>query len=416
LPKVKELEIDEIYIIETDPDKEIFEVFELKHLTNLKISCSRNLEFLAKLVPSSLKVLQLIAANNVHEEILEKQKHLEELSLNYCEISDFKFDPENCQIKTLKVRSLSNEVFKSLSNLLKAQKSVTEFEFGIYEEGQSIDYNYTDLLTHLLGLETLKKVTFTCELEEETLQASSSLKVCNPAVDTLIIQKPPTGADFKMFPKFFPNVTNLKIFWALNSEDYIVSEMFESRIELDLIPINSMKQIRKFEIDFMTEEMFDQLKLDQLQEFHMSWDLDSDLWDEVWDEDLWQMVNWNWRTFINNHSQLKILHIPKCKVNVEQLQFALENLPLLKSLELTVKGYNYEDTSGILEELFDEDFVKQYKTKQALKAAHLIGENYDRLEHFELNFANRFYNIKTIIQDCLEKYFPGVKFNKSIFK
>jgi hypothetical protein len=69
LPKVKELEIDEIYIIETDPDKEIFEVFELKHLTNLKISCSRNLEFLAKLVPSSLKILQLIAANNVHEEI-----------------------------------------------------------------------------------------------------------------------------------------------------------------------------------------------------------------------------------------------------------------------------------------------------------------------------------------------------------
>jgi hypothetical protein len=89
---------------------------------------------------------------------------------------------------------------------------------------------------------------------------------------------------------------------------------------------------------------------------------------------------------------------------------------LLKSLEVTVKGDNYEDTSDILEELFDEDFVQQYKKKQAEKAAQLIGENYDRLEHLKLNFANRFYNIKTIIQDFLEKYFPGVKFNKSIFK
>jgi hypothetical protein len=133
----------------------------------------------------------------------------------------------------------------------------------------------------------------------------------------------------------------------------------------------------------MTEEMFEQLKLDQLQELHMSWNLDTDFFNEVWDEDLLQMVNWNWRTFVNNHSQLKILYIPYCKVNVEQLQFALENMPLLKSLELTVKGDNCEEMPD-LDGLFDEDFVKQYKKKQALKAAQLIGENYDRLEHLKL--------------------------------
>jgi hypothetical protein len=166
-------------------------------------------------------------------------------------------------------------------------------------------------------------------------------------------------------------------------------------------------------MDYMSERMFEQLKLDQLQKLQMRWH--SDFWLEVWDEDLLQMVNWNWRTFINNHSQLKILHIPNCKVNVEQLQFALENLPLLKSLEVAVKGDNYQDTSGILEELFDEDFVKQYKKKQALKAAQLIGENYDRLEHFELCFENGYYDIDVIIRDYLKKHFPDVKLYKEKF-
>jgi hypothetical protein len=196
-------------------------------------------------------------------------------------------------------------------------------------------------------------VTIDCEFEEDTLRVLSNLKVCNPAVDTLVIVKPLLDADLKIFPKFFPNVTDLEITWFSNSdEDHVGWDFFDYSFEMELSPINSMKQVRKFEIDYMTEEMFDQLKLDQLQELHMSWNLDTDFLNEVWDEDLLQMVNWNWRTFINNHSQLKILYFPYCKVNVEQLQFALENMPLLKSLELTVKGYNCEEMPD-LDDLFD---------------------------------------------------------------
>jgi hypothetical protein len=156
--------------------------------------------------------------------------------------------------------------------------------------------------------------------------------------------------------------------------------------------------------------MFDQLKLDQLQELHIT--EESDFCREVWDQDLLQMVNWNWRTFINNHSQLKFLHILDCHLNVEQLQFALENLPLLKSLEVTVKGENYERFPDKLEELFNNKFVARYKKKQALKTAQLIGENYDRLKHLELNFANYYYDVEAIIQGYLGKHFPAVKFNK----
>jgi hypothetical protein len=411
LPKIKELEIKEICIRETDADEKNFKEFELKHLTKLKVFRSTHLGFFFKFVPSSLKVLQLIEIDKVHEEILEKQKHLEELSLIYCKIDDLKFDPENCHIKTLKVRALSNEILKNLSNFLKVQKSVTDFEFGIYEEVQSIAFNYTELLMHLLGLKSLKKVLFSCELKQETLQALYSLKVCNPAVDTLTIVQPPREADLKMLPKLFPNVADLEITWFSEfDENGFYWEFFDHRFTLDLQSINSMKQIRKFEIDYMTEEMFDQLKLDQLQELHIT--EESDFCREVWDQDLLQMVNWNWRTFISNHSQLKILHIPECNLNVEQLQFALENLPLLKSLEVTVKGENYERFPDKLEELFNNKFVARYKKKQALKMAQLIGENYDRLKHLELNFANYYYDVEAIIQGYLGKHFPAVKFNK----
>jgi hypothetical protein len=37
---------------------------------------------------------------------------------------------------------------------------------------------------------------------------------------------------------------------------------------MDLSPINSMKQIRKLEIDYMTDDMVTQLQLKEMREFH----------------------------------------------------------------------------------------------------------------------------------------------------
>jgi hypothetical protein len=263
-----------------------------------------------------------------------------------------------------------------------------------------------------LNLKTLKKVTVASEYEEDTLAVLASLKICNPAVDTLTIMKAPSGADLKSLPKFFPNVTNLKISWSYNEDDYVRKEFdFVFDFEIDFESINSMKQIRKFEIDYLKEEMFSQLKLNQLQELYMTEE-------SYFDEDAWflqnelQTINAGWRTFINNHSQLKTLHLPQCKLNVEQVNITLENLPLLKNLELGVKAFNFGFATD-LTKLSDEEYLAQYKKEQTERAAQLIGKNYDRLEHLHLNFDFwRVREVRDIILNHLEKYHSGVELYK----
>jgi hypothetical protein len=93
-------------------------------------------------------------------------------------------------------------------------------------------------------------------------------------------------------------------------------------------------------------------------------------------------------------------------VSVEQFVITLENLQLLKSLELTVYGcefiyLHYEDR---------EEYSEEYKKDQAEEAAKLIGENYDQLQHLKLVFEDDL--IRTTILNKLEEHYPGVKLNK----
>jgi hypothetical protein len=406
LPKVSELKIKDVEF-SADPDQN-FKDFELTHLKKLEISQSTGPGFLVTLVPASLKILRynyLYDDERWDPEVLEKQEHLEELGLIGCEIHDFNFDPENCHVQKLEICCLefSNaSAFEKFSEFMKIQESVKELEFGIDEK--SSNHNYAGILTHLFNLKTLKKVTIDCEFEQDTLTALSSLKVCNPSVDTLIILKPLSGADLKSISKFFPSVIYLKITWKYDEDDYVDSEFF-IYFEMDLSPINSMKQIRKLEIDYMDVEMIAQLELSQLQELHVS--RFSDFVVQAWNSIELRTVNLMWRTFTKNHSQLKILHIPKCYICVEQLQITLEYLRLLESLEVTVRGFNY----GFLRYFpwfFDDEFLDRYKKERTEKAAHLIGDNYDRLEHLKLDFAYGGNHIKTVMTNYLKNYHPGV--------
>jgi hypothetical protein len=52
----------------------------------------------------------------------------------------------------------------------------------------------------------------------------------------------------------------------------------------------------------------------------------------------------------------------------------------------------------------------EYKKDQTEKAAQLIGENYDRLEHLKLDFKGDL--ISTLILNCLKENYPGVKLSK----
>jgi hypothetical protein len=396
------LEINEIFIGEFDSDEESETLaFELKQLTKLKITNLTNLNSLRSFitfVPTSLKILKFFyIVWKDEQELLGKQKYLRELSLKSCTIKDFEFDPENCHIEKLVIKNFyfpNYKAFEMFSRFMKIQQSVTELDFFISKEEMMWDRDYVGILTHLLNLKTLKK--FSIGYDYQKLTIFPHLKVCNPAVETLIIKDPPyEGTDLTLLPKFFPNVTNLKITWPDADVHTLPGRFF-----VDLQPINSMKKIKKLDIYYMTGEMLTQLELKEMREFHMSELL---LVDDVLatDELLWIDCLANWKTFTANHSQLEVLHMPECYMCVEFLQITLENLPLLKSLDIAVYGFILDNS---------EISADEYKKEQAEKVARLIGEKYDRFEHFKLDFEDDF--IRTIVLNYLEEHYPDVKLNK----
>jgi hypothetical protein len=405
LPRIEELEMKDAFL--PNDDEEIGDC-ELKHLTKLEISGSTDLEAFATIVPSSLKIFKFVSKNEDYwnAEVLGKQKQLEELSLIGCDIKDFKYDSENCHIEKLEIRflELSNgSAFEKFSEFMKIQESVTELEL-LFSGQQLKDHDYAGVLTHLLGLKTLKKVTIDYRQAEIT-SILLRLKVCNPSVDTLIIKKPPSDTNLKSISKFFPNVTDLKVTWKDHENDFINWNFFEI-FEMDLQPINSMKQIRKFEIDYVSEVMISRIELNQLQEFRVS--RCTNFVGFVRNITHLEFVNLNWKAFIDQNSQLEYLRMPMCFIGVEQLQIALENLPSLKSLEVRLSGCNFGFATDFAK-LSDEEFKEQYKKEQAERAAQLIGENYDRLEHLKLDLCWDTSELETIMSNYLKKRYPGVK-------
>jgi hypothetical protein len=90
---------------------------------------------------------------------------------------------------------------------------------------------------------------------------------------------------------------------------------------------------------------------------------------------------------------------------MELLQIALEKLRFLKSLRVRMNGCNYSlvkyQPSYNIEEN-DEIYIKE----QAEKTAKLIGENYERFEHFLLALGPRCWKVLS----HREKYYPKVEY------
>jgi hypothetical protein len=356
--------------------------FKLTNLVKLELHGHKNLEFLKALLPASLKILKMGKFFDQNHSfwdtvILEKQTCLEELSLVNLQLNFSGFDPKNCNIKKLKVRELSfrdQSSYNKFSDFLKIQESLVDLEFHVNER-ESKSRNYVGVVTHLLSLKTLKKLDINWSVIFAML---SKTNFCNPSVATLTIKNLPSGD--KGLPKIFPSVTHLKI--------------HSSNIFLHLWPINSMTKIRKLEIDYMSELILVELELKEMRELIISRS-----------DPLIHLASW--RTFFKVNCQLETFHMPRCVMPIEYLLVTLENLPLLRSLELTVDGFMaIEVPAGLCR----VEFLARYKKEQVEKTAKLIGENYDSFEHLKLIFCAAWVN--RIVLEFLEKYYPDVKLQK----
>jgi hypothetical protein len=174
-----------------------------------------------------------------------------------------------------------------------------------------------------------------------------------------------------------------------------------------------MKKIRKFEMDFVSEEMISQLELKELVMLRISkdfrlMDFEGEDFEEHGEFLIDQLANW--KTFIKNNCQLKALHMPDCKLSIEHLQILLENLPLLRYLKVKVDHYNYGfAVAADHHESSREEYWAKYEVEQAEKAAKLIGEKYDNFRRLVLKCWS---NAGKNLTECLELHQPKVKISK----
>jgi hypothetical protein len=367
------------------------------------------------IIPSSLTTLLFIG--EAVAEILARQQRLISLSFFYLQINSFNYNPSNCHIKNLLIRDVVfpiKSVFQKFGEFMKIQKSLVDLDLRICERELRNNNDYTDILTHLLSLKSLKKLLIGCG--NLIFTPLSKISVCNPAVQNLTIIDPPNGADLQKLANFFPNVTDLQIGWENNID------IDTDNVAINLKPINSMKKIRSLSIDYLTEEMFAQLDLKQMMEFRMDWFgsnpfiiySDYAFLDEEFDVDVALPIeilegrSTNWRTFINNNCQLEILHMPEARIPMELLQITLENLPLLKNLSMMVDDCNFSLAHYNPSEYTFDEYLEIYVKEQAVKTAKLIGENYDRFEHLHLVLHDRGEHV---VKHLVENY-PKVKVEK----
>jgi hypothetical protein len=385
-------------------------------LTRLKVRSNLDLGNFYKLIPnSSMSKLEFYGGENriggsTIAEILSNQKNLEILILYDHDFNVFEYHPSNCHIKLLQISDLTFPVksgFEKFSDFIKIQQSVTNLLIKVSEDEMKRN-DYMEMLTHLLSSNPLYRLFIQCKLSNKFITKFSKINICNPTLKNLIIADP-SPEDLKILPTLFPNVTDLTIH---REEDELDPDDFY----MDLKSINSMKKLKKFEMDYLTEEMFAELELNELQEFRMTEDASpfteySGFWNEfsneLVDNEILEDRSTNWRTFVNNNRQLVILDMSESTFPVELLQITLENLPLLKRLRGGVSGFNFSSAKYRPEYTF-EDYLKLYIKKQAKKTAKLIGENYDRLEHFLLILYEGGWHIAKY----LKKYYPNVRIEK----
>jgi hypothetical protein len=391
--------------------------FQLTRLKNF--TCYINMQNLNALIPPSLSTLLLTCRSYISEgssnlEILARQQRLVNLSLIFMKIDMFNYQPSNCRIKELIIQDLVFPIkseFEKFSDFMKIQKSVEVLSFTICKDDWKNNNDYTEILAHLLSLKTVKELGIECG--NLMFTPASKISIFNPTVETLTIMNPPNETDLQKLSNFFPNVTNLQIYWDYYSIN---------NLSINLRPIRSMQKIRKFEISYMTEEMFAQLELKQMQEFYLTcYGTDpfpsytdtvsvNDNFEEVLPNEILESRSASWRAFVNNNCQLKVLDLLDISFPMELLQITLENLPLLKSLRVRVAGYNYSFAKYQPE--FDyEEYKEAYGKEQAEKTAKSIGENYDRFEHLILKLEDDGEHVV----EHLKKYYPKVKTEKRTY-
>jgi hypothetical protein len=238
MPNLRELSTNGLFKVDVDAlsVQPVVVDFQLKSLNSF--TCNINLGCLNALIPPSLASLLFLGVDvdgSSMAEILTKQQKLDSLSLNCLKMCVFKYQPSNCHIKNLVIEYVEfpiKSVFLKFSDFMKTQKSVKEFEFKASVDELKSNNDYTEFLTHIWNLKTLKKLVIHCQ--NLIFTPTSKINICNPSVEILTIYIPPTRADLQKLPNSFPNITDLHIYWDYKSEQILAKLELKKMLKFHL--------------------------------------------------------------------------------------------------------------------------------------------------------------------------------------
>jgi hypothetical protein len=333
---------------------------KLEKLRNFKFEDSSNIEVFEKILkPNSLSEIKIIRPEvmttrhcgisadywTAIPRILSKQEKLVSLELDHCTITDFPDSPEIWALKKLKKLSLKSLKFptpkdfenftkfiKSLNKLTELRLKQLEDEESYYidesedEDDSDADDNrndVTEILTHLLFLPTLTKLSFNYFKSNQTKKILN-LNMQSPSVEDLtMLRINVDDSRHTQYMKVFPNVRKATVSYVADGL------MEEGAIYYDphanLRPLNSWTLLEELELRDFKNRMLYQIDVKTLHGLKIDFD-----WGTQWA---------SWSHFCSKHPQLERLEVRGYKF--ENLLAVVEDLPNLKSLIINTIGRRF---------------------------------------------------------------------------
>ncbi len=277
-----------------------------------------------------------------YQPLLFRQTNLRSLELSFLVIKNFEWKELNLLEKlTLQsVKFPQKEAFESFTEFIKTLEKVSELEFDIRIDQLKNQNNYSEILKHLLSLKTLTRLTLFCE---DIGSINSVLQVRNPAVTTL------TTNQLSVF-RIFSNLQQLNFENALINDDEELTGQ---------ICLNSLTEIKIETINFQN---LLQIKCPRLKKFGV--------------------LN------INDYQQDSTVFVtfPQNNPEIEELEM------FGNSATATIPGWNnlpVIDPNDVAKLITNLPKLRIFKLPRAkflstMEVARLFGENFQKLEHFQL--------------------------------
>jgi hypothetical protein len=275
-----------------------------------------NLEFH---VPDDLDSLELKDVKGgwaICQKILFKQKKLRHLELEDLSLPNFE-GPEKMRPKILGVKAVTfpnQTAFDGFSKFLMVQKKIEELDLDISVDETKYRHNYKDILTHLLNLESLTAFFFNFR---DPLNVLPTLQIENPNVKKLTFYGLSHDANYSKCFRYFPKLETL-LFSAQDKNDVLDG-------------IESLTSLRELGMDFITEELLEQIKLPQLKKFSINF------LDHVYFPGIW-------KTFAQNNPNIENFKLPSLNItryqDSEHFEEILKSFPNLKILKASSFGWN----------------------------------------------------------------------------